>query len=613
MIDQLSKTTRGRIMIGIVAFVLLALVAKIVQLQVVDYRYYLQISEENRIRLVPRTAMRGKIVDREGRALAQDRPAYTVSVIPTEVRHLQRLSEELAPLIDMEKASIEKKIKDRRSRKHEPVAIRRDLAFASVCVIEESNELFPGVMYQLDHARTYPFGNVASHLIGYTGEVDERETQSQYRIGSMIGRAGVERTYDQPLRGIDGVDYLEVTASGRILGSLESKPNKDPVPGSELGLTLDLDLQVLCDSLFGDSLAGAAVFLDPKTGEVLAMTSKPDYDANLFAGFVPRDDYQRLSGDERRPLLDRTIRGLYPPGSTAKLLTAGAALELGLIEVNTHFKACYGGYQFGNRFFRCHKKSGHGSQDVIGALEVSCDTYFYQVGLKLGLDNWTNYARKCGLDVVTGVDIPNEKAGHVPDEAWYNKAYGKYGWTKAVLLNLGIGQGELLVTPISLTQFFAGVANHGKVMQPHLMRYIKSPNGEITRANPVVMRQLPFSERTLSILVEGCRRVVEGGAGTAARSRIPGIPMGGKTGTAQNPHGNEHALFCAFAPIDNPTICGCVIVEQAGHGSVVAAPIVKQVFIRHFQKTGLLAPPAPAPIEDYIALEDLYSGHLQLR
>ncbi len=613
MVDQVSKLARGRIIIGIVAVVFLLLLAKLVHLQVIDYAYYFQMSEENRIRLVPRTAMRGKIVDREGRPLSQDRPAYTVSVIPTEVRHLQRLSEELAPLIDMEEAGIVKKVKERRSRRHEPVAIRKDLAFASVCVIEESNELFPGVMYQLDHARTYPYHNVASHLIGYTGEVDERESESQYRIGSMIGRAGVERTYDQQLRGIDGVDYLEVTASGRILGSLATKPNKDPVPGSELGLSLDLDLQLVCDSLFGDSLAGAAVFMDPRTGEILAMTSKPDYDANLFAGFVPRDEYQRLSSDERRPLLDRTIRGLYPPGSTAKLLTAGAALELGLIDVNTHFRACYGGYQFGNRFFRCHKKSGHGSQDVIGALEVSCDTYFYQVGLKLGLENWTNYARKCGFDVVTGVDIPNEKPGHVPDEDWYNKAYGKSGWTKAVLLNLGIGQGELLVTPVGLTQFFAAVANHGTAMKPHLMRYLKSPDGEITRANPSVVRQLPFSERTLSILIEGCRRVVEGGAGTAARSRIPGIPMGGKTGTAQNPHGNEHAWFCGFAPIDNPTICGCVIVELAGHGSVVAAPIVKQVFIRHFEKTGLLAPPPPAPIEDLVYFEDLYSGHIQLR
>ncbi len=600
-------------MIGIVAVVFLLLLAKLVHLQVIDYAYYFQMSEENRIRLVPRTAMRGKIVDREGRALSQDRPAYTVSVIPTEVRHLQRLSEELAPLIDMEEAGIVKKVKERRSRRHEPVAIRKDLAFASVCVIEESNELFPGVMYQLDHARIYPYHNIASHLIGYTGEVDERESESQYRIGSMIGRAGVERTYDQQLRGIDGVDYLEVTASGRILGSLATKPNKDPVPGSELGLSLDLDLQLVCDSLFGDSLAGAAVFMDPRNGEILAMTSKPDYDANLFAGFVPRDDYQRLSSDERRPLLDRTIRGLYPPGSTAKLLTAGAALELGLIDVNTHFRACYGGYQFGNRFFRCHKKSGHGSQDVIGALEVSCDTYFYQVGLKLGLENWTNYARKCGFDVVTGVDIPNEKPGLVPDEAWYNKAYGKSGWTKAVLLNLGIGQGELLVTPIGLTQFFAAVANHGTAMKPHLMRYLKSPDGEITHVNPAAVRQLPFSERTLSILIEGCRRVVEGGAGTATRSRIPGIPMAGKTGTAQNPHGNEHAWFCGFAPIDNPTICGCVIVELAGHGSVAAAPIVKQVFIRHFEKTGLLAPPPPAPIEDLVYFEDLYSGHIQLR
>ncbi len=602
MIDLTTKSIRGKIVAGIMAAIFLLLVGKLAQLQIVSYDYYFQMSEENRIRLVPRTAMRGKIVDREGRTLATDRPAYTVSVIPSEIRQLSRLSEELAPLLSLERKTIEQKVKERRSRKYEPVPIRRDIEFASVCIIEESNELFPGVMYQLDHARTYPYGNIAAHIIGYTGEVDERESKTQFRIGSMIGRAGVEKQYDQPIRGIDGVDYQEVSATGRILGSLQSKPNKDPIPGSELGLSLDLDLQVLCDSLFGDSLSGAAIFINPQNGEILAMVSKPNYDANLFSGFVPRDAYQQLSTDERRPLLDRVIRGTYPPGSTSKLLTAGAALELGVIEPNTPFKPCYGGYQFGNRYFKCHKKSGHGSQDVYGALEVSCDTYFYQVGLKLGLKNFSDIAKKCGFDVLTGIDIPAERAGFVPTEEWYNKAYGKNGWTKAVLLNLGIGQGELLVTPLGLAQFYCGVVNNGNVMKPHLMRYIKSANGELTQATPEVARQLPFSASTLAILKEGCRRVVQGGSGTAARSRIEGIEMGGKTGTAQNPHGNEHALFCGFAPFDKPTIVGCVVVENAGHGSVAAAPIVQQVFIRYFQKTGLLAPPPPPPLEDIVQL-----------
>lgn len=602
MADFLTKSTRAKVIAVILTSFLILLVAKLIHLQVVDYNYYFQMSEENRIRLVPRTAMRGKIVDREGRALATDRPAYTVSVIPSEIRQLPILSEELAPLLDMDKEAIEQKVKERRSRKYEPIPVRKDLEFASVCIIEESNELFPGVMYQLDHARTYPYNNVAAHLLGYTGEVDERESKTEYRIGTMIGRAGVEKQYDRPLRGIDGIDYLEVSATGRILGALESKPNKDPVPGSELGLTLDLDLQILCDSLFGDTLTGAAVFIDPRNGEVLAMVSKPNYDANLFSGYVPREAYRQLSNDERRPLLDRVIRGTYPPGSTAKLLTAGAALETGAIDRNSHFRACYGGFQFGNRYFRCHKKQGHGSQDVVGALEVSCDTYFYQVGLKLGLENWSSYAKRCGFDVLTGIDVPAERAGHVPTAEWYEKVYGKYGWTKAVLLNLGIGQGELLTTPIALAEFYCGIANGGMVMKPHIMRYIKSPNGEITHAQPEVTRQLPFSASTLAILREGCWRVVQGGAGTAARSRIEGVEYGGKTGTAQNPHGNEHALFCAFGPYDNPTIVGMVIVENAGHGSVAAAPIVQKVFTRHFQKTGLLAPPPPPLIEDIVQL-----------
>lgn len=597
MVEHLSKTQRGRILQVALLVIFMIMAGKLVHLQVFSYDYYFQVSEENRIRVIPKPALRGRIVDREGRVLALDRPSYTVSIIPSEATNVARLANDLSPLLNMSEESIAQRVRERRFRRYEPVPIRRDLDFPAVCVIEESNELFPGVIYQLSHARTYPYGSVGAHFLGYTSEVDEKEARSQYRMGALIGRAGIEKQYDNKLRGFDGVDYLEVAATGRILGQLEGRPGKDPTPGEELGLTIDLDLQLLADSLFGDTLSGAAVFIDPRNGEILALVSKPSYDANTFGGFVSREDYLRLSNDPRRPLFDRTIRGTYPPGSTTKTLTAGAALELGIIQPSTHFKPCYGGYQFGTRFFRCHKRTGHGDLDLYGAIEMSCDTYFYQLGLKLGLANFSQYARACGFPNLTGIDLPAEKAGHVPDEAWYNRVYGKQGWTRAVLLNLAIGQGEFLSTPLELALFYCGLANDGEVMKPRLARYFRPVRGDTSWTQPEVLRKLPFSRETIDVLKEGCRRVVHGARGTAVRSRINGVEMGGKTGTSQNPHGNEHALFVAFAPYDEPEIVGCVIAENAGHGSVAAAPMVKQVFTRYFQKRGVLAPP-PTPIRD---------------
>ncbi len=605
MAELASKTSRTRFLTIALAAIFLLLVGKLIHLQVFSFDYYTQISEENRIRILPKTAMRGKIVDRFGRLLASDRPAYTVSIIPSEANNLPLLADQLSPLLQMEDDRIVQKVKERRFRKYEPIPIRQDLAFPAVCVIEESNELFPGVIYQLNHARFYPYDNVGAHLLGYTGEVDEAETKAQYRLGSMIGRAGIEKQYDQQLRGLDGIDYYEVAATGRIIGFLEDKPNREPLPGDELGLAIDLDLQLLVDSLFGDTLAGAAVFMDPRNGEILALVSQPDYDANLFSGFVPADDYKRLINDERRPLFDRTIRGTYPPGSTSKLLTAGAALEAGIITPQTRLKPCYGGFQFGNRFFRCHKRSGHGDVNLYQAIEQSCDTYFYQVGLKLGLSNFKEYAHRCGFDELTGIDLPAEKAGHVPDEAWYMKTYGKYGWTKAVLLNLAIGQGEFLTTPLALAQFYCGIVNDGVEYKPHLIRYSIPPGGDTVWTHPEVRRTLPFKKETLQVLRDAALMVVHGTSGTASGSKLPGgIKMGGKTGTAQNPHGNEHAWFAGYAPAENPIIVGVVLAELAGHGSTAAAPIVKKVFIRHLQKNGYLAPALPKPMEDVAQFQE---------
>lgn len=584
MAARLSKSTRGQILIAFWLLLLLVLAVQLVNLQVISHDYYVQVAEENRIRVTPRTPVRGRILDRDGRLMASDRPSYTVSIVPSEVKDIDLLAHQLSSLLEVDADDIIEKVRNRRFRRYEPVRIKRDVDFRTVCIIEEAAQLYPGVVQQLDYARQYYYNELACHLLGYTGEVGEAERDNDYRLGSTIGRLGVERRYDRLLRGIEGVEYIEVSATGRILGPLQEKENRDPVPGMELVLTIDLDLQALADSLFGDTLSGAAVCIAPQTGEVLCLASLPNYDANLFSGRVSSSDYQSLLQNPGRPLFDRAIAGTYPPGSTTKLLTAGAALTEGIITPQTRFSPCFGGYQFGNRYFRCHKPSGHGSLDLYGAVEQSCDTYFYQLGLRLGLAAWAKHARAAGFATPTGIDMPGEKGGNVPDAEWYDRSYGKRGWTKAVLLNLAIGQGELLVTPLSLAQFFAGLSNQGVVMQPHLLRSWRAPDGRVHTSEQSTSFELPYSPEVLDVLVKSCVEVLEGEHGTARGSRIPGITMGGKTGTAQNPHGNEHSWFVGFAPVENPQIVAVVIVEQAGHGSTVAAPFVKKLIQRYLGK-----------------------------
>jgi len=353
MIGHLSKQGRVRLFGGSIAILLLVLLIKLVNIQVFSSSYYVKISEENRIRVLPLRPTRGKILDREGRLLVSDRPSYSISIIPSETKNVRELAAKLSPLLGVSEKTIVEKVEKRRYRRQEPVRIKLDVGFETVCVIEESAEQYPGVIYQLDHARKYHHYHLGCHLLGYTSEVDEREIESSYSLGSIIGRTGIERQYDAFLRGIDGVEYVEVTATGRIIGLLEEKPGTAPVPGTHLTLTIDLDLQMLADSLLGDTLSGAAVFVKPQSGEILVLISKPTYDANLFSGVVTRADYSRLVDDKRRPLFDRTIGGTYPPGSTTKLLTAGIALQEGIITPESKFSPCFGGYQFGSRYLRC--------------------------------------------------------------------------------------------------------------------------------------------------------------------------------------------------------------------------------------------------------------------
>lgn len=585
--SQILLDSRKKIGLAMIAAMVLVLSSGLFKLQVVQHSRLAEQSEKNRIRVEPIVPKRGVVVDREGRLIIDNRPSYAVSVVLAEEDRKVTVPM-LAQLIGLDTVEVRRRIRKNLVSYFQPAMVERDIPFEVVAVLEEQMDRFPGVTYQMARVRTYSPGLGSEVFTGYVGEVSEGEIKAaeseDYRLGSMIGKKGLERQYDRLMRGSEGYRYVEVTATGQRLGVYAEKQSIPTVTGVDLTLTIDNDLQRICVQAFDTFCCGAVVVIDPRNGELLAMTSFPGYDANIFSSVIPESLWQAISNDSSHPLLNRPLTGLYPPGSVTKLLTIGAALEEGLITPETRLDPCYGGYQFGNRYFGCWRAAGHRNVDPIVAIEQSCDTYLYQVGLKLGVDLLSHYFDLCGFGKKTGIDLPGEVAGLNPNNFYYDKRYGKEKWSRGVVLNLAIGQGEILATPLQLAQFYCGLANNGTVYQPHIVKKVTRAGEAGTVTAPRISFSLPFSEATLRLLKEGLRRVVEGKKGTARRLQNDRYTLGGKTGTAENPHGENHAWFVGIAPLDNPEIVVCAIVENAGHGSEVAAPLVARVLDRYFQK-----------------------------
>ncbi|MFQ5607952.1 MAG: penicillin-binding transpeptidase domain-containing protein, partial [Candidatus Zixiibacteriota bacterium] len=405
------------------------------------------------------------------------------------------------------------------------------------------------------------------------GDDDQTGGKIKLRIGSLIGKQGLEKQFDEVLRGREGTRFLEISAKGVVLGDLADRPVDPGLAGADLIVTIDAELQRAAANSFDTFCCGAIVALDPRNGELLALVSKPDYDANIFSGAIPTDVWKSIINDTTKPLLNRPLDGRYPPASPFKLVTAGALLEEKLITEETVFSPCLGGWQFGRRWFRCWKYAGHGTQGVVRAIAESCDSYFYQSGLKLGIDKLAEYARLCGFGAPTGVDLPHENIGLVPTSDTLDRLYPD-GWTKALTLNLSIGQGELLVTPLQVAQFYAGLANRGIVYTPHLLKTIIFPDGSRVSPPAQMAYRLPFSPATLKTLNQGLLEVVHSVDGTAEEIALEEFRSAGKTGTAQNPHGENHSWYVGYAPYENPQIVVVALIEGGGHGSAVAAPIV---------------------------------------
>jgi penicillin-binding protein 2 len=561
-------------------------------------------AESNRIRAIPLNAPRGIIYDRNGKILVQNRPGLVISVIPSVVEKEPAVLKRLTSILGMPLADIKKKLNEKTADPLKPRVIKEDADDKAVVFIKEHQSDFSGVKIQVEGIRDYPYGQLASHILGYVGEVSDEELQKEefkpYNLGDIIGKTGVERTYESFLKGEKGEQRLEVNASGDPLKILSTK---DAIPGHNLVLTIDKDVQQVTEEALAQAVktahkqkypnadAGAALVMNPNTGEILAMASYPSFDPQLFVGGISSKDWKQLTSKESNyPLNNRAITCAYPPGSTFKAVTGVAGLSEKIVSPKDSFRCSGRWTQMGRKWAKyCWKRSGHGYQSFVSAVTQSCDIYFYEVGYKFyktGEEKLQEWARKFGLDNLTGVDLPFEAKGRVPDKAWkkdWNKNNPEYqNWMPGDTVNLAIGQGDLLTTPLQMANVYAAIANGGRLYQPTIAEKLLTSEGRTShKFKPKLIRELGAEPETLKLMQQSLQLVCERGTAAAAFSGFP-QKVAGKTGTAQVKGKDDFAWFACYAPADNPQYVVVVMIEQGGHGGSVAAPAARQILSKLF-------------------------------
>ncbi len=575
-------------------------------LQVVENKQYEEMAQNNHQRTLALRAPRGVLFDRNGRVLVENRHSFTISIVREHTRDLDRTVRLLAAVAGVDVRTV-KQIVDRHRTEpsYRPIVIIDDASLAQVAAITARRLDFelPDVVVEEVPTRRYPTDAMAAHLFGYVGEASEAQMGDGVSNGSIVGQSGIERVYNKLLMGEDGARRVVVNSVGREIRTLEEIPPKE---GKRIQLTIDYDLQKAAEDGFrAGGFNGAALIMDPKTGEVLTQVSLPAYDPNDFASGIDRAKWAALNTDKLRPLQNRTIQGRYSPGSTFKIVVATAALEEGIITPDFTVN-CTGGATFYGRYYKCWNKSGHHVVDLRHAIEQSCNVYFYTIGNMLGVDKIHKWAEKLGLSGKTGIDLPNEQESLVPSTEWKRQRTGEK-WYAGETISVAIGQGQVSVTPAGMAKMIATVANGGTPITPHVIRAVDEGQGWKMVAPPAVADRLAFRPETMAALHDGLWMVVNG-RGTGGRARLPGLDVSGKTGTAQviSNEGKlrarasgldlrDHGWFVFFAPRDNPEIAGVIFAEHAEHGAE-GAPIAKHVIDTYFaKKRGLPLPPPPQP------------------
>lgn len=562
----------------IIAFGLILL--KLVHLQVLNYEEYDQRSAGNSIKGIEQIPLRGVFYDRNQEIIVSNIPAYTLRITPSYYK--PELNSLLDKVLEVDSGYVGSVLeRNKIYSKYMPVKIKRGIDFKVVAWLEENSEYLPGVDYIVEMRRGYPADIMGSHMFGYTKEISPTQLKKEedfYNPGDYVGHNGIEKMYEKNIRGVKGYKYVLVDSKRMEIGKYQNgSQDVESIKGNDLILSIDADVQRVAEQEM-EGKRGAIVAIEPKTGEVLALVSAPDYDLNEFANVTSREFLTELFNNPDKPSFNRATMSLKPPGSTFKMLSAFAALDLGVITPQTTI-FCGGGFTFG-RFFRCH--GSHGSVNVSHALEKSCNTFFYQLIYKIGLDKWTEYCDKFNFGKITGIDIGEESKGLIPDTKYYEKQYGQ-NWPRSIMASLGIGQGEVSVTPLQLAVYTALIANNGKTFKPHIVKGHVLPDRK--QFVPYTFEEINtgIKQSVFDVVKNGMYLVVHG-AGTATGLKVEEYTTAGKTGTAQNPHGKDHALFVGFAPYENPKIAVCVVVENVGFGGTHAAPVAKKLFEAYLMK-----------------------------
>ena len=597
-LDNLRRRVSGVIVVVLIFFSLI--VVRLWSLQINHGEEYKNRADSNRVRIRQVVAPRGHILDRKGREIVTNRPSFDVVLMREDSRDLDDVLKRLAPILNDEVSSLWSRVREAEGTpRYLPIRLKEDVDWKTLAYLENHNKEFSGIRIEVQPVRVFHYQDLAANIIGYLGAISKTELenadQTVYRGGDLIGKMGLEKLREADLRGEKGNSYSEVDARGferKLLKSYE------PLPGREIRLTIDVDLQQAAENLMeiGEK-SGAVVAMEVKTGRILALASTPHIRLNDFVGGISHDKWQELLTNEKHPLINKTVQATYPPGSTYKMVTALAGLATGVVTPDTPIY-CPGSYFFGNRRYGCWKRGGHGTVTLKRAIEESCDVYFYQVGQRVGVDTLAEYAGKLGLGRKTGIELEHEKSGLTPTKKWKISRY-QTKWQDGETLSTAIGQGFNLASPLQICQMTATVANGGKLFRPQLVEQVTEPDGKVVQTfQPELLEEVKGLDNYMAIIREGLIGVVNGPHGTARGAKIDGITVAGKTGTAQVvkvaayrhlkeadiPYKfRDHAWFTSFAPAEDPEIAVTVLVEHGLHGGSGAAPIATAVMKEYFR------------------------------
>lgn len=606
-LEQAPFIRRVRLASTVMTLLIGLLIVRLWYLQCVYGAYFRDLSENNRTRTIRTVPPRGIIYDRDERVLVRNRPSFQVALILEDVPNINETLSLLAEITGRDIALLQKQLQSPGRTQHfEPRIVIDDISREELAKIKVNSYRLPGVIIKTIPARAYPGGALGAQVLGYAREITKTQLETlqgkgDYRTGDLIGQAGIEKQFEDDLRGQSGFIQVEVDARGRRRGELGIV---DDQSGDDLVLTLDSDMQRAAE----EGLAGrrgAVIALDPNSGEVLSLASAPAVDANMFSGKMDARAWDDVVTDHNKPLANRAIGSKYPPGSTFKLFMALAGLAAKKVTPNTEVN-CPGYFMLGNHAYKCHKHSGHGIVNLEKAITVSCNAYFYTLGQEMNIGLIERYGAMFGFGATTGIDLPGEDPGILPSEQWKRDLYNEK-WYPGDTIPVSIGQGYLNVTPIQMAVGMSTIANGGIVYRPHLVkRTVDHRTGEVHEVEPEIIRKVPIDKEAFDVVRRFSINVVNTPQGTGKKAAIPGVIVAGKTGTAQvGALGREslgemfkdHAWFIAYAPAEAPQVAMAVIVENSGHGGEFAAPIAKSVFEAYFRKKGMLPPPESVATE----------------